>query len=217
MAAGAHDWRLASSGGLLLLFMLLLLLLLLCWESDSSTNTEAIATCSIYNTQLTSYLIKQKSIRIICIPFHLSKMTEPNRTFSKKPKNRIGRRQKQASSCEPRPPTAVSITDNAINDLNLYMREVVAEVTSPDAVHFADVPPTHNRSDNGYRATRAVKSSVFKKEKAIAKAAALRKSNAALKKQLDSTKSATKLSEHQRFIDSKLSCAREIESTNHLN
>ena len=97
------------------------------------------------------------------------------------------------------------------------MREVVAEVTSPDAVHFADAPPTHNRSDNGYWATRAVKSAVFKKEKAIAKAAALRKSNAALKKRLDSTKSATKLSEHQRFIDSKLSCAREIESAKHLN
>ena len=77
------------------------------------------------------------------------------------------------------------------------MREVVAKVTSPDAVHFADVPPTHNRSDDGYRATRTVKSAVFKKEKAIAKAAALRKSNAALKKRLDSTKSATKLSEQR--------------------
>ena len=140
-------------------------------------------------------------------------MTGPNRTFGKKKNNRIGRRWKQASSREPRPPTAVSITDNAINDLNVYMREVVAEVskvTSPDAVHFADVPPTHNRSDNGYRATRAVKSAVFKKEKAIAKASALRKSNAALEKQLDSTRSATKLSEYQRFIDSKLSRAKEI-------
>ena len=52
------------------------------------------------------------------------------------------------------------------------MREVVVEFVSPDAVHFADVPPTHKRSDNGYRATRAVKSAVFKKEKAITKAAA---------------------------------------------
>ena len=88
------------------------------------------------------------------------------------------------------------------------MREVVAEVsevTSPDAVHFVDVTPTHNRSDNGYRATRAVKSAVYKKEKAIATASALRKSNAALKKKLESTRAATKFSEHQRFIDSKLS------------
>ena len=49
----------------------------------------------------------------------------------------------------------------------------------PDAVHFADVPPTKKRSDDGYRVTRAVKSAVAKKEKAIAKAAALRESNAA--------------------------------------
>ena len=90
-------------------------------------------------------------------------MTGPNRTFGKKPKNRIGHRPKQASSREPRPPPAVSITDNAINDLNLYMREVVAKVVSPDAVHFADVPPTHKRSNDGYQATKAVKSAVFKK------------------------------------------------------
>ena len=112
-------------------------------------------------------------------------MTGPNRTFGKKKNNRIGRRWKQASSHEPPPPTTVSITVNAINDLNWYMREVVAEVsevTSPDAVHFADVTPTHNRSDNGYRATRAVKSAVYKKEKAIATASALRKSNALLNK-----------------------------------
>ena len=62
-------------------------------------------------------------------------------------------------------PPAVSITDNAINDLNLYMREVFVEFVSPDAVHFADVPPTHKRSNDGYRATRAVKSAVAKKEK----------------------------------------------------
>ena len=114
-------------------------------------------------------------------------MTGPNRTFGKKKNNRIGRRLKQASSHEPPPPTAVSITVNAINDLNWYMREVVAEVsevTSPDAVPVADVTPTPNRSDNGYRATRAVKSAVYKKEKAIATASALRKSNAALKKNL---------------------------------
>ena len=90
------------------------------------------------------------------------------------------------------------------------MREVAVEFVSLDAVHFADVSPTHKRSDDGYRATRAVKSAVFKKETAIAKAAALRKSNAALKKRIDSTKSATKLSEHQQFIDSKLSHARVL-------
>ena len=96
-------------------------------------------------------------------------MIGPNRTFGKKPKNRIGRRPKQASSCEPRLPPAVSITDNAINDLNLYMREVVAKVVSPDAVHFADVPPTKKRSDNDYQATRAVKSAVAKKETLLLK------------------------------------------------
>ena len=64
------------------------------------------------------------------------------------------------------------------------MREVVAEVVSPDAVHFAYAPPTKKRSDDGYQTTRAVKSAVAKKEKAIAKAAALRKSNAALKNKL---------------------------------
>ena len=116
----------------------------------------------------------------------------------KKQKNGIGRRHKRKSSRQVLPPllpTNYVFTENALLELNHYIEDTIATVSCR---------VKRSRADDGYRTTRAVKSATKKKEKALAKAAQLRKSNTSLRKQLDATKSVIKSSEHQRYVESKL-------------
>ena len=133
----------------------------------------------------------------------------------KKPAKGIGRRFKRQSSSQvrlpPLPPN-FGITENAIQELHQYFQDAAAIVGLPEETVVTGGRAKRSRADDGYRATRAVKSATAKKLKAETKAKQLRKNNASLKKQIDATKSAVKSSEHQRYVECKLHRTTAFES-----
>lgn len=133
----------------------------------------------------------------------------------KKPAKGIGRRFKRQSSSQvqllPLPPN-FGITENAIQELHQYFQDAAAIVGLPEETVVTGGHAKRSRADDGYRATRAVKSATAKKLKAETKAKQLRKNNASLKKQIDATKSAVKSSEHQRYVECKLHRTTVFES-----
>ena len=133
----------------------------------------------------------------------------------KKPAKGIGRRFKRQSSSQvqllPLPPN-FGITENAIQELHQYFQDAAAIVGLPEETVVTGGRAKRSRADDGYRATRAVKSATAKKLKAETKAKQLRKNNASLKKQIDATKSAVKSSEHQRYVECKLHRTTVFES-----
>ena len=133
----------------------------------------------------------------------------------KKPAKGIGRRFKRQSSSQvqllPLPPN-FGITENAIQELHQYVQDAAAIVGLPEETVVTGGRAKRSRADDGYRATRAVKSATAKKLKAETKAKQLRKNNASLKKQIDATKSAVKSSEHQRYVECKLHRTTAFES-----
>ena len=133
----------------------------------------------------------------------------------KKPAKGIGRRFKRQSSSQvqllPLPPN-FGITENAIQELHQYVQDAAAIVGLPEETVVTGGRAKRSRADDGYRATRAVKSATAKKLKAETKAKQLRKNNASLKKQIDATKSAVKSSEHQRYVECKLHRTTVFES-----
>jgi len=133
----------------------------------------------------------------------------------KKPAKGIGRRFKRQSSSQVRlPPLSPNfgITENAIQELHQYFQDAAAIVGLPEETVVTGGRAKRSRADDGYRATRAVKSATAKKLKAETKAKQLRKNNASLKKQIDATKSAVKSSEHQRYVECKLHRTTAFES-----
>ena len=140
-------------------------------------------------------------------------MAGPNHIPPKSSKSgRIGRHTKKGNSyrrylksvaaAAAEAATPISITHNACVEVNTYMSHVYNTIMSQYEVS--------KRDDDGYRATRAVRSAKKSKDKAVAKAAELIAQNKILKRQVASAKVSIKESEHKRYMDGKYHRQSEV-------